>query len=191
MILASLKNLGAKTTSLFERKKKDVEQLAEEKVAEAQKLAEDQAKLAVDSLTKAKSDAEQLALRTGMKCFSRHFICSKKLLKNRILNLAEDSKNLAEGELNKAGESLSQGIKTADDKINQVNSTIDNTKQEIGGAVNAATSTIEQTKKAANDAINQGVKAAEQAIDDQVKHLENVKLIAIMKFKSQANGILF
>ncbi len=65
MILASLKNLGTKTTSLFERKKKDVEQLAAEKAAEAQKLAEDQAKLAADSLTKAKTDAEKLALSTG------------------------------------------------------------------------------------------------------------------------------
>lgn len=88
--------------------------------------------------------------------------------------LAEDSKNLAEGELNKAGESLNRGIKTADDKINEVNSTIDNTKQEIGGVVNAASSTFEQTKKQANDAINQGVKAAEQAFDDQVKHFEKV-----------------
>lgn len=82
---------------------------------------------------------------------------------------------MAEGELNKAGEALSQGIKTADDKINQVNSTVDNTKQEIGGAVNAASSAIEQTKKAANDAINQGVKAAEQAFDEQVKHVEKVQ----------------
>lgn len=65
MILASLKNLGAKTTSLFERKKKDVEELAQEKAAEAQKLAEEQVKLAADSLTKAKTDAEQLALKTG------------------------------------------------------------------------------------------------------------------------------
>lgn len=70
MILASLKNLGAKTTSLFERKKKDVEELAHEKAAEAQKMAEDQAKLAADSLTKAKTDAEQLAASTGAKIFS-------------------------------------------------------------------------------------------------------------------------
>lgn len=67
MILASLKNLGAKTTSLFERKKKEVEELANEKAAEAQKLAADQAKLAADSLTKAKTDAEQLASSTGEK----------------------------------------------------------------------------------------------------------------------------
>lgn len=60
-----MKNLGAKTTSLFDRKKKEVEQLAQEKAAEAQKLAEEQAKLASDSLTKAKTDAEQLATSTG------------------------------------------------------------------------------------------------------------------------------
>lgn len=65
IILASLKNLGAKTTSLFERKKKDVEQLAQEKATEAQKLAEEQAKLASDAFSKTKSDAEQLATSTG------------------------------------------------------------------------------------------------------------------------------
>lgn len=82
--------------------------------------------------------------------------------------IVEETKNLAEDELAKAGESLNRGRKTADEKINQFNSTIDNTKQEVDGAVNA-------TKKAANDAINQGVKAAEQAFDDQVKHVEKVK----------------
>jgi hypothetical protein len=38
-----LKSLGDKTASLFDRKKKDAEQLAAEKVAAAQKLAEEQA----------------------------------------------------------------------------------------------------------------------------------------------------
>lgn len=73
IFLASLKNLGAKTTSLFERKKKDVEQLAQEKVAEAQKLAEEQAQHAADALTKAKTDAEKLALSTGKTVVS--FLC--------------------------------------------------------------------------------------------------------------------
>lgn len=77
MILASLKNLGAKTTSLFERKKKDVEQLAQEKAAEVQKLAEDQAKLAADSLTKAKADVEQLASSTGIKTILRILFTQK------------------------------------------------------------------------------------------------------------------
>lgn len=72
MILASLKNLGAKTTSLFERKKKDVEQLAQEKAAEAQKMAEDQAHLAADALTKAKTDAEKLATSTGTKIMASY-----------------------------------------------------------------------------------------------------------------------
>lgn len=74
MILASLKNLGAKTTSLFERKKKDVEQLAQEKAAEAQKIAEEQVKLASDSLTKAKTDAEKLASSTGKPSFPHQSI---------------------------------------------------------------------------------------------------------------------
>lgn len=64
-ILASLKNLGAKTTSLFERKKKDVEESALEKAAEVQRLAQEQAKQVADSLTKAKTDAEELASSTG------------------------------------------------------------------------------------------------------------------------------
>lgn len=172
MILASLKNLGSKTTSLFERKKKDVEELAAQKAAEAQKIAEDQVKLATDSFSQAKTDAEKLALSTGKLNSLLHSLTHFWWKKN----LAEDTKNLAEGELNKAGDSLNKGLTAADEKINQVNSTIDSTKQEIGGAVNAAGSAFEQTKKAANDAINQGVKAAEQALDEQVKHVEKVDI---------------
>lgn len=89
---------------------------------------------------------------------------------NFIAKTAEETKNLAEGELAKAG------------------SAIDNTKQEIGGVVNAAGSALEQTKKAANDAINQGVKAAEQALDDQVKHVEKVRRLSYI---SNENCLIF
>lgn len=61
-----MKNLGNKTANLFERKKKDAEQLAADKVAEAQKMAEEQAKLAANSLNQTKNEAEQLALSTGI-----------------------------------------------------------------------------------------------------------------------------
>lgn len=63
--LASLKSLGDKTTSLFERKKKDVEKLAHDKAAEAQKLAEEQAQKTSEALLKTKNEAEGIAASTG------------------------------------------------------------------------------------------------------------------------------
>lgn len=70
--LASLKSLGDKTSSLFERKKKDVEKLAHDKAAEAQKMAEEQAQKASESLMKTKNEAEGIAASNG-KCF-HHFL---------------------------------------------------------------------------------------------------------------------
>lgn len=65
LCLASLKSLGDKTSSLFERKKKDVEKLAHDKAAEAQKMAEEQAQKASESLMKTKNEAEGIAASTG------------------------------------------------------------------------------------------------------------------------------
>lgn len=67
--IASLKSLGDKTTSLFDRKKKDVEKLAQDKAAEAQHLAEEQAKLTSDALLKTKAEAEALVASTGLTKF--------------------------------------------------------------------------------------------------------------------------
>lgn len=61
-----MKSLGDKTSSLFERKKKDVEKLAHDKAAEAQKMAEEQAQKASESLMKTKGEAENIAASTGM-----------------------------------------------------------------------------------------------------------------------------
>lgn len=61
-----MKSLGDKTTSLFERKKKDVEKLAHDKAAEAQKMAEEQAHKASESLIKTKGEAENIAASTGI-----------------------------------------------------------------------------------------------------------------------------
>lgn len=65
-MIASLKSLGDKTTSLFERKKKDVEKLAHEKATEAKKMAEEQAQKASESFIKTKDEAENIAVSTGM-----------------------------------------------------------------------------------------------------------------------------
>lgn len=64
-----MKSLGDKTTSLFDRKKKDVEKLAQDKAAEAQHLAEEQAKLTSDALLKTKAEAEALVASTGLTKF--------------------------------------------------------------------------------------------------------------------------
>lgn len=60
-----MKSLGDKTTSLFDRKKKDVEKLAHDKAAEAQQLAEEQAKKTSDALLKTKADAEAVVNSAG------------------------------------------------------------------------------------------------------------------------------
>lgn len=65
MSLASLKSLGDKTASLFERKKKDAEQLAADKLAEAQKNAEEQAKRAGDAFEQTKKEAGDILSSTG------------------------------------------------------------------------------------------------------------------------------
>lgn len=177
--------MGNKTANLFERKKKDAEQLATDKVAEAQKLAEEQAKLATNSLVQTKNEAGQLAASTG-NIFYRIFMI---YFQSNIfyINLAEETKNLVEADLAKAGQAVNSSLQTASDTIehtkqtvgntvNQVSSTIDQTKQQAGAAVGVASSAVEQTKKAANEAINQGVKAAEQVVDAQVQQAEKVNI---------------
>ena len=65
--------MGDKTTSLFERKKKDVEKLAAEKATEAQQLDEEQAKKTSDALLQTKNEAENLAASTGILVIT--FVC--------------------------------------------------------------------------------------------------------------------
>lgn len=50
---------------MFERKKKDVEKLAHDKAAEAQRLAEEQAQKTSDAVLKTKGEAEAIATSTG------------------------------------------------------------------------------------------------------------------------------
>lgn len=52
-----MKNIGEKTTNLFERKKKEVGDLATEKASEAQAYAEEQAKKAGEAIEETKNEA--------------------------------------------------------------------------------------------------------------------------------------
>lgn len=65
VLAASLKSFGEKTASLFDRKKKDAEKLAADKAAEAQKMAEEQARKVGEEIGKTKNEAEALAASTG------------------------------------------------------------------------------------------------------------------------------
>lgn len=65
--LATLKNIGDKTTGLFERKKKEVADLAAEKAAEAQAYADEQAKKVGESIEQTKTEASNIIGGTG-KC---------------------------------------------------------------------------------------------------------------------------
>lgn len=64
-LAASLKSLGEKTASLFDRKKKDAETLAAEKASTAQKMAEEQVRKAGEAVGQTRSEAENLAASTG------------------------------------------------------------------------------------------------------------------------------
>lgn len=63
--IASLKSFGEKTANLFERKKKEVEQIAAEKAVEVQLLAEEQAQKAVDAIAQTSSDANEVLNSKG------------------------------------------------------------------------------------------------------------------------------
>lgn len=63
---ASLKTFGEKTANLFDKKKKDVEQLATEKAHDAQEYAEDQAKKIGDAIEHTKNEAGGLMAGTGL-----------------------------------------------------------------------------------------------------------------------------
>lgn len=58
--IASLKNLGDKASSLFDRKKKEAGDLASEKATKAKTLAEDQLKKTSDAISGATSGATNL-----------------------------------------------------------------------------------------------------------------------------------
>lgn len=60
LYIASLKSIGEKTTSLFEKKKKEVEDLAAEKATEAQNYAEEQAKKAGEAVEQTKKEAGEI-----------------------------------------------------------------------------------------------------------------------------------
>lgn len=67
-----MKNIGEKTTNLFERKKKEVGDLATEKASEAQTYAEEQAKKAGDAIEETKNEASGIlgnACKTIFKTF--------------------------------------------------------------------------------------------------------------------------
>lgn len=69
-MIASLKNLGEKTANLFERKKKDAEELAAEKIHEAQQSVEEQAKKTGELIAEKKNEAEKII---GSKRKFEHF----------------------------------------------------------------------------------------------------------------------
>lgn len=64
--VASLKNIGEKTAGLFDRKKKEVEQLTAEKVAEAEGYAEEQAKHVGEAVQQTKNQVGGILSSSGL-----------------------------------------------------------------------------------------------------------------------------
>lgn len=71
---AALKNIGEKTSNLFERKKKEVGDLATEKATEAQNYAEEQAKKVGDSIEQTKKEAGEIIGGTGEHCHHKFLL---------------------------------------------------------------------------------------------------------------------
>lgn len=61
-----MKSIGEKTATLFDKKKKEVEQLATEKANEAHGYAEDQAHKIGDAIEQTKNEAGELIGGAGM-----------------------------------------------------------------------------------------------------------------------------
>lgn len=81
-MIASLKSIGEKTANIFDRKKKEVEQLASEKANEAHGYAEEQAKKAGDSIDQTAKEAGQILSSTGV--FSSMLSILKQLIHSII-----------------------------------------------------------------------------------------------------------
>ena len=88
---ASLKSFGEKTASLFDRKKKDAEKLAADKAAEAQKIAEEQARKVGEEIGKTKSEAEALAASTGEDCGWQNYRLSESERKKKFRTFIRES----------------------------------------------------------------------------------------------------
>lgn len=66
-----MKSFGEKTANLFDKKKKEVEQLATEKAHDAQESAEEQAKRIGDAIDQTKNEAGELISGAGLLLFLR------------------------------------------------------------------------------------------------------------------------
>lgn len=146
-IAASLKSFGEKTASLFDRKKKDAEQVAAEKATAAQKMAEEQARKTAEAIGQTKSEVENLAADTGKIWFI--WICFSKITNFLPFSAKDAAKHVGDG-VNQASSAADSTRQSIGNTVNTVQSTVDQTKQQAAAA-------LDQTKKAANEAINQGV----------------------------------
>lgn len=71
-ITGAFRSIGEKTASLFDRKKKDAEQIAAEKAQEAAHVVEDQVKKAGELIGGAQQSAESAA-NSGLKLCNTYF----------------------------------------------------------------------------------------------------------------------
>jgi predicted phage tail protein len=114
---ASLKNLGDKAGGLFDKKKKEATDLANEKVKNAQHLAEEQANKAGQAFSATKDDVTNLASST-----------------------AQEAAGLATDSAKKAAQSAEGGVNQAQSAVGNVASTIDQTKKQATSAIDTSVS---------------------------------------------------
>lgn len=155
--LASLKNLGSKAEGLFDKKKKEAQDLANEKVQAASSLAEDQAKKTQEVFTKTKSDAEALASSTASEIDAT---------KQQATAAAETGAQVSpkEGAL-RAQQQRSFSNQILDSLDTQAAGTLmDHAKQ-------AAENAIQQSAVVVEKAIEEQMKAAEEKVDEGMKHV--------------------
>lgn len=179
---ASLKNIGDKASNLFERKKKEVGDLAAEKATEAQTYAEEQAKKAGEAVDQTKKEAGDILGGAGKfeiqilersfidfcnswhmnteECVNFHNVMHELNVNFICIPFPADDVNAGADALDKAKGDLSQLASDASTMADQAKST---------GAT-----LLDHAKGAATQAIAAGSVAAESIVDQKMKEAENV-----------------
>lgn len=133
-----MKSFGDKTASLFSKKKDEAEKIGQEKVNNAQKMAEEQATKIGQSIQQTKSEAENLAASTG----EYRYLCTGTGYCSMKTISAKDTAALASSEAQKAKSAL-------DHTVNQAQQAADHTKRQVDGAVSQANAAVQNTKSTA------------------------------------------
>lgn len=174
---ASLKNIGEKTVGLFDRKKKEVEQLTAEKVAEAEQYAGEQAKKAGEAVEQTKKEVGGIISSTGLSTpYVLFFLLFDQVLlaKKTDFKFKKFSQKIAGDEASASANNAADSIENAKKNLGQL---ADDASSTAAQAKSTAGNLFDHAKGAANEALAAGTKAAENIVDQKLKEAETVSSI--------------